>query len=100
MEFSLQSLTIFLEFVTAICTGKDHPYVEIQIKYEEVVVLPIRIVKSNVSNVGSSSQRNTESRDFIAIYIGYTPTCLFLFASEHCLRKTLRLSHYIYTSFD
>ena len=32
MEFSLQSLTIFLEFVTAICTGKDHPYVEIQIE--------------------------------------------------------------------
>ena len=52
------------------CTGKGHPYVEIQIKYEEVVVLPIRIVKSNVSSVGSSSERNMGSHDFIAIHTG------------------------------
>ena len=30
-------------------------------KYEKVGVLPIRIVKSNVSSVGPSSERNTFS---------------------------------------
>ena len=42
-------------------------------------MLPIRIVKSNVASVGSSSERNMESHDFIAIHIGYTPTCLYFY---------------------
>ena len=46
-------------------------------KYEKVGVLPIRIVKSNVSSVGSSSERNRRANArnvrFI-IHIGSTPT--------------------------
>ena len=66
----------------------------IKSKYEKVGVLPIRIVKSNVSSVGPSSERNEgptfETLDFI-IRIGRTPTFsyfgLYLYSaySAHCV---------------
>ena len=56
-------------------------------KYKKVGVLPIRIVKPNVSSVGPSSERNMqflsdegptlETIDF-TIRIGSTPTFLYL----------------------
>ena len=52
-------------------------------KYKKVGVLPIRIVKSNVSSVGPSL-------DF-TIRIGSTPTAFLYFVSLLCLRSTLRL---------
>ena len=54
-------------------------------KYKKVGVLPIQIVKSNVSSVGPLSERNmdiflyfslTKGPDF-AFYIGSTPTFLY-----------------------
>ena len=69
-------------------------------KYGKVCVLPIWIVKSNVSSVGpltlfffSDEGPTLETLDF-TIRIGSTPTFLYFdFVSEHCLRSTLRLFH-------
>ena len=55
-------------------------------------MLSIRIVKSNVASVGSSSERNMESHDFIAIHIGYTPTCLYFYLHLN----TAYGAHYVY----
>ena len=64
-------------------------------KYKKVGgVLPIRIVKSNVSSIGPSSERMLETLDY-NIHIGSTPTFLFRFVSLLCQRST-RLGIYIY----
>ena len=81
-------------------------YINIKIyksKYEKVGVLPIRIVKSNVSSVGPSSEKfvrvfslsdegpTLETSDFI-IRIGSTPT----FRYFNLYLNTAYAAHYVY----
>ena len=64
-------------------------------KYKKVGVLPIRIVKSNVSSVGPVSLwRRTNARNVRLCYPyrQYTNPFIFRFLSEHCLRSTLRFT--------
>ena len=64
-------------------------YKEYKSKYKKVGVLPIRIIKSNVSSVGPSSERTTR---FTLTYLDFTRDLfIFRFVFEHCLRSTLRL---------
>ena len=64
-------------------------------KYKKVGVLPIQIVKSNVSSVGPSLERNRSANvrnvRLYYPYRQYTDLFIFRFVSEHCLRSTLRL---------
>ena len=70
-------------------------------------VLPIWKAKSNVSSVDPLSQRNIvyfsnegPRNDKLCFpYRQYTNLFIFRFVSEHCLRSTLRLFHYIKTSY-
>ena len=71
-EISLTFLPLFLSWV-----NNDPCFFKLyKSKYEKVGVLPIRIVKSNVSSIGPSSERNEgpmlETLDF-TIRIGSTP---------------------------
>ena len=60
-------------------------------KYEKVGVLPIRIVKSNVSSVGPSSERNRKKKLLLFFFRQYTNLFIFRFVSLLCLRSTPRL---------
>ena len=65
-------------------------------KYKKVSVLPIWIVKSNVSSIGPSSERkkrrvNARNVRLYYPYWQYTDLFIFRFASLLCLPSTLRL---------
>ena len=59
-------------------------------KYKKVGVLPIRIVKSDVSSVGPSSEGNIKTFNF-TIRIGSTPTFLYF----DLYLNTAYAAHYI-----
>ena len=66
-------------------------------KYKKGGVLPIRIVKSNVSSIGPSSERNRANARKVRLYYPYwqyTDLFIFRFVSLLCLRSTLRLFHF------
>ena len=68
----------------------NHVYVRLS-KYEKVGVLPMRIVKSNVSSVGPSSERNRGGESRFVFFRKYTNLFILRFVSLLCLRSTLRL---------
>ena len=67
------------------CKERKGAYIRKKSKYKKVGVLPIRIVKSNISSVGPSSERimflsdegpTLQTLDF-TFHIGSTPTLLY-----------------------
>ena len=92
----------------ALPMGQPHACV-CKSKYKKVGVLPIRIVQSNISSFGSSSERNrTKKKSFYFLFVSdegpmletldyhypywqYTDIFIFPFVSLLCLRSTLRL---------
>ena len=66
-----------------------------KLKYKKVGVLPIRVVKSNVSSVGPPSvslRRRADARNVRLYYPyrQYTNLFIFRFVSLLCLRSTLK----------
>ena len=68
-------------------------YKEYKSKYKKVGVLPIRIIKSNVSSVGPSSERTTR---FTLTYLDFTPTFLYF----DLYLNTDYAAHYVYEEYN